>query len=117
MRPMRANEDKLIPVFPQYRAWLKEKYKESPFNDEEEVQFLLSQKPKANGADVAQPGLRTTWQGGWGPTPGSEPTHLAFTVFGAVALLPAFSLCLMVPVSLGVESEGLHEGVGHLYVQ
>ncbi|XP_048866593.1 dual specificity protein phosphatase 22-B-like isoform X2 [Brienomyrus brachyistius] len=43
-----------------YRAWLKEKYKESPFNDEEEVQTLLSQKPKANGDDVAQPGLRAT---------------------------------------------------------
>ncbi|KPP65433.1 hypothetical protein Z043_116150 [Scleropages formosus] len=44
----------------QYRAWLKEKYKESPFDDEEEIKMLLSRSPKANGAEGDPRGLRTT---------------------------------------------------------
>ncbi|KAJ8395532.1 hypothetical protein AAFF_G00032660 [Aldrovandia affinis] len=30
-----------------YRQWLKEKYKENPFNDEEDIRVLLARNPKA----------------------------------------------------------------------
>ncbi|KAL4646444.1 dual specificity protein phosphatase 22-B-like [Arapaima gigas] len=44
----------------QYRVWLKEKYKENPFDDEEEIRMLLSRSPKANGAEGDPRGLRST---------------------------------------------------------
>ncbi|XP_061095600.1 dual specificity protein phosphatase 22-B-like isoform X1 [Conger conger] len=31
----------------EYRQWLKEKYKENPFNDEEEIKLLLARNPRA----------------------------------------------------------------------
>lgn len=43
-----------------YRTWLKEKYKENPFNDEDAIQVLLAQKPKANSADFTSLGMRYT---------------------------------------------------------
>ncbi|KAI1902269.1 hypothetical protein AGOR_G00042960 [Albula goreensis] len=42
-----------------YRKWLKEKYKENPFNDEDEIQILLAQKPKSNnGTEYTSLGTR-----------------------------------------------------------
>ncbi|XP_036375154.1 dual specificity protein phosphatase 22-B-like [Megalops cyprinoides] len=43
-----------------YRMWLKEKYKENPFNDEDEVRVLLSRSPQANGMESTYLGTRYT---------------------------------------------------------
>ncbi|KAJ8276859.1 hypothetical protein GJAV_G00068710 [Gymnothorax javanicus] len=37
-----------------YRQWLKEKYKENPFNDEEEIRMLLAKNPRA-GVEATPP--------------------------------------------------------------
>ncbi|KAG7488349.1 hypothetical protein MATL_G00034020 [Megalops atlanticus] len=44
----------------QYREWLKEKYKENPFNDEEEIRMLLAKNPKSTCVETPPPAMRNT---------------------------------------------------------
>ncbi|KAL0966182.1 hypothetical protein UPYG_G00291990 [Umbra pygmaea] len=51
----------------QYREWLRQQYKESPFNDQDDIRILLARSLKPNGVDVevnidppTLPGLQST---------------------------------------------------------
>uniref|UniRef100_A0A4W5KTL7 Dual specificity phosphatase 22b n=1 Tax=Hucho hucho TaxID=62062 RepID=A0A4W5KTL7_9TELE len=49
----------------QYREWLRQEYKESPFNDEDDIRILLTRSLKPNGVEVnveppTPPGLQGT---------------------------------------------------------
>lgn len=61
----------------QFREWLKEEYKENPFNDEEDIHALLAQIPSGPGQDS---GLLRDWS--WllvQSTEGKKATsHMAF---------------------------------------
>ncbi|XP_061110688.1 dual specificity protein phosphatase 22-B-like isoform X2 [Conger conger] len=43
-----------------FRTWLKETYKETPFNDDVEIQLLLAQKPKASSTELASLDMKYT---------------------------------------------------------
>ncbi|XP_066578907.1 dual specificity protein phosphatase 22-B [Amia ocellicauda] len=43
-----------------FRKWLKEKYKQNPFNDDEEIKVLLSKSKKPNSVGVSTAGMGDT---------------------------------------------------------